>query len=113
MEDISQETARERVEQKIAAIKQENDHDGAIYDKVDGRVEFIKRLEYGPWDNVPEEEKLYILQNRPNWEGVSPSNKDDLIRKEIDFSRIAPEKQIEITGEVWSALEYDQLDLER
>jgi hypothetical protein len=50
------------------------------------------------WQALPEDAKLFAMQNMVNWEGVHGGDYHTFMNKEVDFTRIPPETQQEITG---------------
>jgi hypothetical protein len=98
-------TPLQRAEAEVRAIK-ERDHTMAIVPVDDLGLgpdwTVIGSTDIGKWQDWNEPQRLAVLTDMVNWEGVEAADKRRILEREVDFSRVAPQDQwVVLDGEVW------------
>lgn len=97
-------TPLERAEAEITAIKErENNRTIGPTDDLGLGEDWvvIGTIDLGKWQHWTEPQRLVVLQEMVNWQGVDDAARRRLLEREVDFSQIAPLDQRNILGEVW------------
>src|SRR5262249_5908145 len=61
----------------------------------------IGTVDIGKWSDWNEAQRLAGLLDLIPWDGVDKTDKQRLLEREVDFSKVAPEDQRLMLGEVW------------
>jgi hypothetical protein len=62
----------------------------------------IGTVDLGKWADWNETQRLAVLEDFVQWEGVDPNEKRLLLEREVVLSQVAPADQMQILGEIWN-----------
>jgi hypothetical protein len=61
----------------------------------------IGSVDLGKWADWSEPQRLAVLDDFVQWQGIDPAEKRRILEREVDFSLVGPEDQRQILGELW------------